>query len=145
LSDIAQDVFLIYRKDKLPAEEYWIKKIENNKKIKILYNSNVVEIFGRDRIEGIRLDRDFAGKKELHVDGLFIECGSNPSVDFADNLGIEKDETGFIKIQKGCETSVCGIWAAGDITDGSNKFFQVITAASEGAIAAKSIYNYLRK
>jgi thioredoxin reductase (NADPH) len=145
LSDIAQEVFLIYRKDILPAEEYWVKMAKENKKIKILYNTNVVEVFGEKKVEGVKLDKDFEEKRELKIDGLFIECGSNPSVDFADNLGIEKDETGFVKIQKGCETSVPGVWAAGDITDGSNKFFQVITAAAEGAIATKSIHNYLKK
>ena len=145
LSDIAQEVFLIYRKDVLPAEEYWVKIVKENKKIKILYKSNVVEVFGEKRVEGVKLDKDFEGKKELQLDGLFIECGSDPRVDFTEDLGIEKDETGFVKIKKGCETSVSGVWAAGDITDGSNKFFQVITAAAEGAIAAKSIYNYLRK
>ncbi len=145
LSEIAKKVFLIYRKNNLSAEEFWKNKAEKNEKIEILYNLNVVEILGEKKVEGVRLDKAHQGEGTLDLDGVFIECGSDPRVDLTEGLGIEKDETGFIKIKKDGQTSASGIWAAGDITDGSNKFFQVITAAAEGAIAAKSIYNYLRK
>lgn len=145
LADIAEKVYLIYRKDKLRAENYWVELAEKNKKIEILYNLNVVEVLGEERIKKIKLDRMFKDKNELLADGLFIECGSDPNVDFVKDLEIETDGTGFIKIKKDSSTSISGVWAAGDITDGSNKFFQVITAAAEGAIAAKSIHGYLRK
>ncbi len=145
LAEIAQKVYLIYRKNKLPAEEYWVKLLKKKKNIEILYNLNVVEILGEKKVEKIILDGAYKGKGVLSLDGLFIECGSNPNIDFTEDLGIKKDEGGFIKIQKDGATSVPGVWAAGDITDGSNKFSQIITAASEGAIAAKGIYNYLRK
>jgi len=145
LAEIAQKVYLIYRKDKLPAEEYWTKLLAKNKKIETLYNLNVVEIVGEKKIEKVKLDGMYDGKSEIALDGLFIECGSDPRADFTVDLGTEKDKGGFIKIQKDGATSALGVWAAGDITDGSNKFSQVITAASEGAIATKGIYNYLRK
>jgi thioredoxin reductase (NADPH) len=145
LAEIARKVYLIYRKDNLPAEEYWTKLLAKNEKIETLYNLNVVEILGEKKIEKVKLDGAYEGKNEIVLDGLFIECGSDPRIDFTEDLGTEKDKEGFIKIQKDGATSVQGVWAAGDITDGSNKFSQVITAASEGAIAAKSIYNYLRK
>lgn len=145
LAEIAQKVYLIYRKNKLPAEEYWVKLLKKKKNIEILYNLNVVEILGEKKVEKIILDGVYKGKGVLSLDGLFIECGSNPNIDFTEDLGVKKDEGGFIKIQKDGATSVPGVWAAGDITDGSNKFSQIITAASEGAIAAKGIYNYLRK
>ena len=51
----------------------------------------------------------------------------------------------YLKINPDSSTSVVGVWAAGDITNGSDKFRQVITAAAEGAIAARSIFNYLKK
>jgi thioredoxin reductase (NADPH) len=60
-------------------------------------------------------------------------------------LEIDLDEEQYIKIQPDGKTSVKGIWAAGDITTGSDKFKQIITAASEGAIAVSSIQKYLKK
>lgn len=145
LAEIAQRVYLIHKKDKLAAEEYWVNLAEKNEKIEILCNFDVVEILGEKKVERLKLSNFYKNKEELPVDGIFIECGSGPSGDLKENLGIERDATGFIKIQKNGATSVPGIWAAGDITDGSNKFPQVITAASEGAIAAKGIYDYLRE
>jgi thioredoxin reductase len=67
-----------------------------------------------------------------------------PNLDYAKNLGIETNESGYIKIMPNGAASVPGVFAAGDITDGSDKFCQVITAAAEGAIAARGIYNYLK-
>ena len=81
----------------------------------------------------------------MPIGGLFIEAGSDPSVDLPENLGVELDEQGYIKINTDSSTNVAGVWAAGDITNGSDKFRQVITAAAEGAIAARSISNYLKK
>jgi thioredoxin reductase len=66
-------------------------------------------------------------------------------MDFAKDLNLEIDENNHIQIQSDSATSVTGVWAAGDITNGSDKFRQVITAAAEGAIAARSIFNYLKK
>ncbi|MCW1949618.1 MAG: FAD-dependent oxidoreductase, partial [Candidatus Shapirobacteria bacterium] len=119
--------------------------IEENKKIEVLYNLNVKEIQGEKRVAQVVLDGEYKNTNILGLDGLFIEIGSDPNIDFTKDLGIEVDEDGYIKIKKDAATSQAGIWAAGDITDGSDKFFQVITAAAEGAIAARSISNFLRK
>jgi thioredoxin reductase (NADPH) len=143
LADLAEKVYLIYRKDTLRAEPHEVEMIKQNKKITILYNLNVKEIVGEKKVEKIKLDGSAYGKNELEVDGVFIEIGSDPSIDLVRDLKIETDETGYIKVQRDASTSAPGVWAAGDITDGSNKFFQVVTAAAEGAIAARSIYAYL--
>lgn len=140
LADVAEKVYLIYRKANLRCEPYWCKLIENNPKIEVIYETNVVEISGENKVEKIKTDT----QKELKIDGLFIEAGSDPNIDFAKDLGVEIDENGYIKINSDSSTTVPGVWAAGDITTGSDKFRQVITAASEGAIAARSIHNYLR-
>ena len=142
LADIAEKVFLIYRKEKLRAEPYWVNLVEKNNKIEVIYNTNIIEILGDTKIEKVILD---SSKKELLIDGLFIEAGSEPSFDFAKNLNIEVDEGGYIKIKTDSSTNVAGVWAAGDITTGSDNFRQVITAAAEGAIAARSVYNFLKK
>ena len=105
----------------------------------------MAEILGGQILEKVRLDKEYGGGKELKIDGLFIEAGSDPDVSYVKDLGIELDEGGYVKITKSGATSVPGVFAAGDITDGSNKFRQVLTAAAEGAIAARGIFNFLKK
>lgn len=144
LSNICKKVYLIYRGAELRAEPYWTDKIKKTENIEVIYNTNVVEIFGEEKLEKVELDKEFKGECELELDGLFIEAGSEPNIDYAKGLELETDEKGYIKIKKDCTTSVLGAWAAGDITDGSDGFQQVITAAAEGAIAVRSIFRYLK-
>lgn len=145
LADIAEKVYLIYRRDKLRAEPYWVNLIEKNPKIKVIYNTNIAEIIGTGKVEKIKLNNVFENQNELAVDGIFIEAGAELNIDFAKELGVDLDGEGYIKINPDSSTSVSGVWAAGDITNGSDKFRQVITAAAEGAIAARSVYGFLKK
>jgi thioredoxin reductase (NADPH) len=145
LAQIASRVFLIYRKAELPAEGYWKKQLAENKKIETIYSTNVLEVIGREKVEKVKLDREYNKQKELLLNGLFIEAGSDPDWDFAESLNLEADEGGYIKIGADGATNIEGVWAAGDITTGSNKFRQAITAAAEGAIAARSAFDYLKK
>jgi thioredoxin reductase (NADPH) len=145
LSEICEKVYLIYRKDKLRAEKYWVDLISKNPKIEVVYNTNVSEILGREKVEKVKIDKVYNNSEVVNLDGIFIEAGSDPNLDFAQNLSMETDKKGYVKINSNCSTSVEGVWAAGDITDGSDKFRQVITACAEGAIAARSISNWLKK
>ena len=71
---------------------------------------------------------------------MFVEIGSTPSTAIAKELGVELDEGGYIKVDEGMRTNIKGVYAAGDVTAGSAKFRQIVTAASEGAIAAVSAF-----
>lgn len=145
MADIAEKVYLIYRKDKLRAETFWIKNIEKSKNIEVIYNTNVKEIVGDNKIEKVSLDNLYKGKDELDLDGLFIEIGFTPSAALVEDLGVEMDADGYIKVEVDGRTTAQGIWAAGDITTGSNKFKQIVTAAAEGAICANSIQQQLKR
>lgn len=145
LGDIAEKVYLIYRKDELRAEKFWVDAIIKNPKIEILYMTNIKEILGEEKVEEIIIDSTYKGDNKIKVDGIFIEIGSEPNTKIAKNLGIQLDEEGYIRIESDGKTSVRGIWAAGDITNGSNKFKQIVTAASEGAIAARDVQKFLKK
>jgi len=145
LGDIAEKVYVIYRGEKIRCESFWATALEKNPKIEILYNTNVKEIKGSEKVEELLLDNTFKNSDILKVDGVFVEIGSEPNVELIKNLEIETDEAGYIKIDPSGKTSRKGIWAAGDITTGSDKFKQIVTAASEGAIAAHSIQAYLKK
>jgi thioredoxin reductase (NADPH) len=143
LAEHAKKVYIIYRREELRAEPITKKRVDENRKIEIIYKSNVAELKGLNRLESIVLDKE--GKKsEMKMDGLFIEIGTVPSTVIFKELGVEVTEEGYIKVKEDMSTNVPGIYAAGDITTASNGFRQIITAAAEGGIAANSIFKYLK-
>jgi thioredoxin reductase (NADPH) len=141
LSEIAEKVFLIYRREKLRGEPVWIEKVYQSKNIEVILNTQVVELIGENKLEEIKLSNG----SQLEINGLFIEIGTEPvKYDFIKELKIETDEDGYLKVNQAQQTSKLGIWAAGDLTTGSNYFRQIITACAEGAIAAESVFKYLK-
>ncbi|MEI7890780.1 MAG: FAD-dependent oxidoreductase [bacterium] len=145
LGDLTEKVYLIYRGDKLRCESFWAQAIAKNPKIENIFMTNVKEIKGEMKVEELLLDASHKGSELLKVDGIFAEIGSDPNIDLIKNLEIDLDEQNYIKVDPSGRTSKKGIWAAGDITTGSDKFKQIITAASEGAIAAHSVQEFLKK
>jgi len=144
LSSYAQKVYIIYRKNIFRAEPIWQERIKKNKKIISIFERNVVKIKGKEKIEEIVLDKDYQGKKVLKVDGLIVEIGQEPASSLVNEIGVELDRDGYIKILPNGSTNIPGVFAAGDVTTGSNKFRQIVTACAEGAIAAFSVYQYLQ-
>lgn len=138
LAEYATKVYIIYRKSHFfRAEPAWVKQVEAEKKIEPVFNSNITEINGSSLVESIKLDSG----KELAVDGVFVEIGLISITELAEKLGIKLDN-GHIAVDKHQNTSMAGIFAAGDITNNSLK--QAITAAAEGAIAATSAYEKIK-
>jgi thioredoxin reductase (NADPH) len=105
-----------------------------------------MEIIGDKRVNKIRVLVEESGEsvKErlIETDGVFIEIGATPFTDVVKPLGVRLDCDGFIETDRAMKTSVEGVFAAGDNTN--NFLKQMITAAGEGAIAAKSAYEFLR-
>lgn len=145
LADVAHEVYLIYRGAELKAMPVWIEKVKENPKIKVLLNTNVLKINGTNMVENIELDKEFEGSPALPLNGVFVEIGTTPNVALLKSMGVEADSKGFIKVDAAQRTNVPGVWAAGDITTASNKFRQIITAASEGAIAVNDIYKAIKE
>ena len=139
LAEEAEKIYLVYRKDKLRADDLWVKRVEELKNIETIYNANVTEVNGKDWLEEVILDN---GKK-IEASGLIIEAGSVPNTVLLQDLGIVTNEFGFIKVDEAQKTNVAGIFAAGDITTNSNNFRQVVTAVSEGAIATLEVFKFL--
>jgi thioredoxin reductase (NADPH) len=145
LTEHAKKVFVIYRKARknMKAFPYLIKEAEKNPKIKFILLSKVKEIRGGERVESVIIEK--SGKKEeLKLDGLFVEIGSVPNTKLAKKLGVDLDDKGHIKVNEDMSTNVRGVFAAGDVTTGSNRFEQIVTAEAEGAIASESAYKYIR-
>lgn len=144
LTDFASKVYLIYRGERFSAEPIWLEKMAANSKIVPIRNTNIVEIKGEQKVEKIILDKAYEDQNHLDVDGVFVEIGSEPGVELAQRIGVETDEQGYIKVNADMSTNIPGIFAAGDITNGSNKFRQIITASAEGALAANGAYKMLK-
>ena len=144
LSQVANKVYQIYRGEALRGETAWIDQIKANEKISVIYNTQVVELLGENNLAGIKLDKPFDGQDKLDVDGVFVEVGSEPDLDLINQLSLETDKGHYIITKENQTTSREGVWAAGDITTNSNSFRQIVTACSEGAIAAESIFKYLQ-
>lgn len=144
LAEVARKVYVIYRRDRMTAEPVWLERISKNDKIELVPETNVVEIKGNSKVEKVILDKAKDDKTFLEVDGVFVEIGSDPGIALAKCLSLDMDENNFIKVGPDMATNVPGVFAAGDITTGSNKFRQIVTATAEGAIAANSAYKLLK-
>ena len=135
LSNFAEKVFLIHRRNTLRAEKFMQEKIFANEKIECVWNSQVQEIIGTDNVTSLRLDSGTT----LDISGIFIAIGTMPASNFVKDL-VDLDPEGYV-IANNTKTSCEGVFAAGDIVSGSLK--QAIYAAGDGALAARHIEEYL--
>ncbi len=138
VAEYAKKVYIIYRKDKMRAEPIHLENLENNDKIEFVYNANVIRVFGETFMKGVELD---TGNK-LELDGMFIEVGSVPSTALAIELGVDVDDTNYIKTDKEQKTNIPGVFSIGDVTDTPMR--QAIVAAGQGAVASQSAYRFLK-
>ena len=145
LSDYASQIYVVYRKELMRCEPVILERLEKNPKIEIIYNTNVTRVMGEKKVEFVEIDKKYNNNNKIKIDGLFIEVGAVPSIDLVKKLGVEIDKGGSIIIAVDSATNIEGAYAAGDITNGSNGLRQIVTAVSEGAIAATSIYKYLKE
>ncbi|MDR1488378.1 MAG: thioredoxin-disulfide reductase [Holosporales bacterium] len=140
LSNFADTVYLIHRRNTFRAEKVVADRVISNTKIKIFWNSIVQEIHGEERVNSISLKQDNSIEKTfLEVDGVFIAIGVYPMSHIFKNI-VELDEEGYI-IADNSVTSCKGVFAAGDVVSGSLK--QAIYAAGQGALASYKIEKYL--
>lgn len=141
LADIAKKIYLIHRRDTFKADEKTVSLLKKKNNIKYVLNSNITKINGKDYLESIEVVND---KKTMvfNIDGLFIAIGQNPSSKVFKDL-INIDGNGYIKGTNTCHTNKQGIFVAGDVRN--KKVRQLVTATSDGAIAATEAIKYLNK
>ncbi len=139
LSRFAKKVYIFYRKNEfMKAEPAWVDEVKKEKKIEPVFNVNVEELIGEKKLEKVKLDN----KKEYELDGLFVEIGSVPNSKLAEQVGIKMND-GYIVTDERMKTNVEGIFACGDVRETPLK--QIITACSDGAIAANCAYENIQK
>ena len=146
LTKFADEVFLVHRRDRLRAEKVLSDRVLAHDKITPIWNSVVAEIGGSDKppsVDKVLLrGADGGGEQTLAVDGVFVAIGHEPQTSiFKGKLNMK--ESGIIITRDGtCETSVRGVFAAGDVAD--DTYRQAITAAGMGCIAALEADKFLK-
>lgn len=146
LAGLAEKVYLIVRKPFLRASQAMQQRVLENEKIEVLFETNVIGLYGEGRVEGAHIvwkkDSQEEQQRDLPIDGLFLAIGHTPNSSvFAPY--IEVDTQGYIKTIDGTPlTNLPGIFAAGDVAD--PLYRQAITAAASGCKAAIEANNYLK-
>ncbi len=139
LTKMAKKVIVVHRRDELRAEKINQEHAFSNPKISFIWDSALVEIVGKNIVEKVMLRNLKTNEtSEIKTDGVFIYVGLIPNTGFAD---VKKDEWGFIIANEKMETSVKGIFVAGDCR--VTPLRQIATAVGDGAIAAVSTGKYL--
>lgn len=144
LKKFAKEVTLIHRKGEFRASKIMQDRVLNEKKISVMWNSEVVEIAGEQKLTGIKVKNILTSEvKELPADGLFLAIGHSPESDlFSDQL--ETDGHGHVTVKKSevqSQTSIEGVFGAGDVIDGRYK--QIATSVGTGCMAALDCEKFL--
>ncbi len=146
LTKYAKKVYLIHRRDEFRASKAMQDKVFGNKKIEIMWNTEVKKVIGDAKVEKLEIFNNKTNKaNELQLDGVFVSIGHKPDSDIFKGL-LKMDEKGFIKNdfdKYHSGTSVPGVFVAGDVMDARYK--QAITAAGMGCMAGLDVLSYLEE
>jgi thioredoxin reductase len=140
LAGYAEKVYIISRSE-LHAEPANLKKLKNLENIEVLNGYNVLAFEGGDRLERIKLDKEYDGENTLEVDGVFISLGGVPNSKLAVKLGVKINEKGEIVVNEAMKTNIPGVFASGDVV--ANPFKQAIISSTQGVMAAYSAYRFI--
>ncbi len=140
LSRFVEKVYLIHRRDEFRGCSWLQEKVLKLPNAEVLWNTTVSKIEGEGKVTALQIRQDGRDRR-LEASGIFIYTGRMPKTGFLEGAELEQDERGFIVTNAKMETSVEGVYAAGDIR---KKYLrQVVTAASDGAVAATAAAQYI--
>lgn len=143
LTRFCDKVYMIHRRDSLRAIKLLQEEIKSNPKIEIILDTVVEEIVGNFEVEGIKTRNLKTNEtKFIKLDGIFVAIGSSPNTELVRGM-VDLDENGYIITDENMATNIPGVFAAGDIRHKTLR--QVITAASDGAIAAYMAEKYINE
>lgn len=141
LSRIAKKVYLVHRRDSLRATKLYHKPLLEAENIEFLWNSKVTKFIWDNRVKGVQISNVSNGNtKNIACDGVFIAIGRKPATEIFKGK-LEIDKNGYIIAGENTKTTVDGVFAAGDVR--TKQVRQVVTAVSDGAVAAISAEEYL--
>lgn len=142
LTRFAKKIFLVHRRDQLRAVKLLQERVKNNDKVEIIWDSTVTEIKGgAEGVEAVTVKNLKTGEEsDLAAEGCFVWVGTIPNTEFAFGH-VELDEKGFIITNGRMQTSIPGVYAAGDVRN--TPLRQVVTAVGDGAIAANEAMHFI--
>lgn len=142
LSKFANEITIVHRGDSFRASEIMQKRVMENPKIKTMFNTELTEILGENKVEKVKIKNNKTNEEsEMNIDGVFVAIGHIPnSKVFPD---IEVNEKGFIKRREGSKTNIEGVFVSGDVYD--HKYMQAVTAAAYGCEAALDAEKWLEE
>lgn len=142
LTRFANKVYLIHRRDELRASKVMAQRVLTNEKIEPVWNSQVVDVLGQDKVSGIVIEDTVTGeRRELPVTGLFIAIGHDPRSELVRGV-VDVDNDGYVQVQSpSTRTNIEGVFACGDLVD--HTYRQAITAAGTGCSAALDAERFL--
>ncbi|MEX1295809.1 MAG: thioredoxin-disulfide reductase [Candidatus Limnocylindrales bacterium] len=134
LTKFASEVVIIHRRDEFRGSRIMQNRAMNHEKIRIEWNTQVTDVLGEDKIEGLELtDTQTGEKRRMDIEGLFVAIGHKPNTDvFREYLDI--DEKGYLQVADHTRSNVEGVFVAGDVHD--HRYRQAVTAAGDGCRAA---------
>jgi len=138
LSNLAKKVYLIHRRDEFRGNKHYVERLRQKDNVEFILNAHIVALNGNGKLQSITIAQGDV-TKELPIDGLFVSIGRTPK---AKGLidGLELDDQGFIDAGEDCSTNIPGIFVAGDVRKKAVR--QLVTATSDGAIAASEALNF---
>lgn len=140
LSGVAGHVTLIHRRGELRAQGADVEKARGRENVEFILHSRVVELLGEEKLTGIRVEGEEGSRRELAVEGLFIEVGQEPDNAVFAPLA-QLDGGGYFLSGEDCHTGTPGVFVAGDCR--SKSLRQLTTAVSDGSIAATEACRWL--
>ncbi|MGA0208366.1 MAG: thioredoxin-disulfide reductase [Candidatus Nanopelagicales bacterium] len=142
LTRFAKKVYLIHRRDELRASKVMAERVLTNEKIEPVWNSQVVDVLGADKVSGIVIEDTVTGvRRELPVTGLFIAIGHDPRSELVRGV-VDIDDEGYVQVDApSTRTNIEGVFACGDLVD--HTYRQAITAAGTGCSAALDAERFL--
>lgn len=140
LSKICKTVTIIHRRNELRAQKILQERSFNTKNIKFIWNSEIEEFIGENKLEKLKIKNNFNKFSEIKVEGAFIAIGHKPNTEFLKGQ-IKLDNHGYINVKDNVKTSVEGIFAAGDVAE--FKYQQAVTSAGLGCMAAMEANEFI--
>jgi len=142
LAHLSDSVLLVHRRERLRAQRALAERTLRNPHIQVRFNTELKEIRGSARVEEVSLLDNKTGKTSVQkTSSVFVFVGSTPQTRVVEGLGVALDEAGSIQTDQRMQTSVPGLFAAGDVR--ATPFRQLVVAAGEGAVAAHAAAKYL--
>ncbi len=142
LTKFGKTVTIVHRSNDFRASKIMLKRAQENEKIKFVTNVTILDILGEDSFSGLKIkDNESGEERTLEAQGYFVAIGHSPAVKVFADAGVELDDKGYIAQKHFTQTSIEGVFVAGDVHD--HRYRQAVSSAGEGCKAALDAEKYL--